>query len=98
MTTAEFRAAWDKRCEQAVLRDIVAFQRRRYNSLTDFEKHEHDRIVAESGHKVDRLTARLMNAGMDVDAAEDAAIAAVERELEREFEARGYNDRIGRNR
>lgn len=95
MTTAEFRAAWDKRCEQAVLRDIVAFQRRRYESLTDFEKHEHDRLVAESGHKVDRLTARLMNErGMGVDAAEDLAIRVAERELEREFEARGYNDRV----
>lgn len=97
MTTAQFYAEWDKRCEKAVQRDINAYNRRRYNSLSDFDKHEHDRLVAESGHKVDRLTARLMNErGMDADSAEDVAITVVERELEREFEARGYNDRVPR--
>lgn len=95
MTTAQFQSEWDKRCEQAVIRDINAFRKRRYESLSDFNKHEHDRLVAESGHKVDRLVARLMNErGMDVDAAEDLAIEVVERELEREFDVRGYNDNV----
>lgn len=95
MNATEFYTEWDKRCEKAVLRDIVAFQRRRYNSLSDFDKHTHDRLVAESGPKIDALIVRLVEQeGWDADRAEDAAIEVVERELEREFEARGYNDRV----
>jgi len=96
MNATEFQTERDKRCEAAVKRDILAYQRRRYRSLTDFEKHEHDRLVAASGHEVDRLTALLMNKGWDVDDAEAAAISFVEDELEREFDARGFNDRVRR--
>lgn len=95
MNATQFYTEWDKRCERAVRRDIIAFQRRRYNSLSDFDKHMHDRLVAESGPKIDALIERLMaEKGWDADYAEDVAIEVIEAELEREFEARGYNDRV----
>lgn len=94
MTTAEFMAAWDRRCERAVERDINQFRHRRLSALAKRPMYyaEYwrvwDRYEAQADALAERAVAEL---GWPLEKALDAAHDLMDREREREYEALGFN-------
>ena len=95
MTTEEFMQEWDRRCERAVMRDRVAFFRRREAKLAAEHPtywHEYWQIWNRYQDEADALVERAVEElGWDRDRAELAAEEVMEGRRERDYEALGFN-------
>lgn len=97
MTTAEFTAAWDRRCEAAVIRDINQFRHRRLEKLaaSPLRWVEYWRIWDRYEAKADKLGEQAAaELSWPLEKALDAAHELMDAEREREYEVMGFNEGV----
>ena len=94
MKVEEFYATWDRRCERAVLRDLVAFQLRREAKLKKDPLRwiEYLEIWQEFDARAEKLIEHAtQDLGWDLDKAEEVVADYIDRERERAYERLGFN-------
>jgi hypothetical protein len=97
MTAAEFTAAWDRRCEIQVQRDLVQFdiRRRKVVAADPLRWVEYWRIWDRYQAKADALAERAVaELGWPLEKALDAAHELMDLEREREYEVAGFNEGV----